>query len=245
MRRVVLLVVAITFAPALAHVAPSVDDNNRYLKVTPQSDRVRLAYTVFFGEVPGRAARPSIDTNKDGALDDAEAQAFGDRLAADVIGAMDVAVDGKSLRPRWKTVSVGLGSPTVVAGAFSVDMIAYVCVAHPRGNHAVLIRDRFRVPRPGETEVVVEDGPGVRIEHARMGQATAIDNVFKLAGPGGPLSDDGLDVAWTADDKAPLSGECEAAPAAEDSSGGVPWLWIGLGAALLAGGGFAVYSLRK
>jgi hypothetical protein len=43
MRRLVMVVAAVTVAPALAHVAPSVDDNNRYLKVTPQSDRVRLA----------------------------------------------------------------------------------------------------------------------------------------------------------------------------------------------------------
>lgn len=244
MRRVVMLVVAITVAPAQAHVAPSVDDNNRYLKVTPQSDRVRLAYTVFFGEVPGRTARPSLDANRDGAIDDAEAQAFGDRLAADVIGALEVSIDGKQLRPRWKTVSVGLGSPTVAAGAFSIDMIAYFCVARPRGKHAVLIRDRFRVPKPGETEVLVEDGQGVRIEHARMGQATAVDNVFKLAGPGGPLSDDGLDVSWVADDKAPLSGECASAPVDETSSG-VPWPWIGIGAIVVLGGAIAFYSLRK
>jgi hypothetical protein len=243
MRRLVMVVAAVTVAPALAHVAPSVDDNNRYLKVTPQSDRVRLAYTVFFGEVPGRTARPSLDTNKDGAIDDAEAQVYGDRLAAEVIGSLDVAIDGKQLAPRWKTVSVGLGSPTVAAGAFSVDMIAYLCVAKPRGRHSVLIRDRFRVPKPGETEVLVEDGPGIRIEHARMGQATAIDNVFKLAGPGGPLSDDGLDVGWIADDKAPLSGECEVAPVEE--TGGVPWSWIGLGALVVLGGGVAIYSLRK
>ena len=244
MRRLVMLVVAITFARAFAHVAPSVDDNNRYLKVTPQSDRVRLAYTVFFGEVPGRTARPTLDTNKDGTVDDAEAQAYGDRLASDVIDALDVAVDGRQLRPRWKTVSVGMGSPTVAAGAFSVDMIAYLCVARPRGKHAVLIRDRFRVPKPGETEVVVEDGPGIRIEHARMGQATAVDNVFKLAGPGGPLSDDGLDVGWVADAKAPLSGECDPAPVDAGSSS-IPWLWIGVGAVVLLGGGFAIYSLRK
>ena len=44
-----LAVVAITLLSA--HVAPSVDDNNRYLKVTPLHDGIRLAYTVFFGEI--------------------------------------------------------------------------------------------------------------------------------------------------------------------------------------------------
>ena len=35
---------------ATGHVQPSVDDNNRFLKLTPLGDRVRLAYTVLFGE---------------------------------------------------------------------------------------------------------------------------------------------------------------------------------------------------
>ena len=46
-----------------AHVAPSVDDNNRYLKVTPSADRLRIAYTVFFGENQGRQMRAGLDTN--------------------------------------------------------------------------------------------------------------------------------------------------------------------------------------
>ena len=58
MRRV-FLVVAITVASAAAHVSPSVDDNNRFLKLTPLGDRVRLAYTVLFGDNPGRALCPA------------------------------------------------------------------------------------------------------------------------------------------------------------------------------------------
>ena len=50
-----LAVVAVTLLSA--HVAPSVDDNNRYLKVTPQADGVRLAYTGFFGEISIFATR--------------------------------------------------------------------------------------------------------------------------------------------------------------------------------------------
>src|SRR4051795_12424080 len=48
------------------HVAPSVDDNNRYLKVTPMADGIRFAYTVFFGEIPGASERKHIDANGDG-----------------------------------------------------------------------------------------------------------------------------------------------------------------------------------
>jgi hypothetical protein len=225
-----------------AQVAPSVDDNTRYLKVTPQADRVRLAYTVFFGEVPGAQLRPALDTNGDGTIGDAEAQVFGDKVAADVLAALEVAVDDTQQRLAWRQVAVGLGSPAVRAGAFSIDMVAYVCLTRARGRHTVRVRDRFRVPKPGETEVRVEDGLGIRVERARIGDASALNNDFKMVGPGGPLADDGLDVVYVANDQAQVSGECAAtAP----DGGGVPWLPIAIGAAVVAAVTIAVARSRR
>lgn len=239
MRCALVAVIAVT-AVAEAHVAPSVDDNNRYLKVTPQADRVRLAYTVFFGEVPGAGLRPSLDTNKDGIVDDREAQVFGDRVAADVLAALEVAVDGAQQRLAWKAVSVGMGSPqTRGAGSFSVDMIAYVCTG--RGRHSVHVRDWFRVPKPGETEVRVEDGLGITVERARIGGASALNNDFKFVGPGGPLADDGLDIIYVASDRAPASGECKM-PAAQSR---VPWVPIAIGAGVLAAAAIAFARSRR
>lgn len=230
MRRV-LPVVAITLVGiAHAHVAPSVDDNNRYLKVTPQADRVRLAYTVFFGEIPGAQLRPSLDTNRDGTISDTEGEVFATKVAAEVLGALEVAVDDVPQRLAWKDVVVGLGSPTVRAGSFSVDMVAYICLATARGRHTVRVRDRFRVPKPGETEVRVEDGLGIRVERARIGDASALNNDFKFVGAGGPLAADGLDIIYVADDKAPLSKTCAARPA---DDGGLPWLPIAIAALVL------------
>ena len=243
MRWVVVAVVAVTLAGvARGHVAPSVDDNNRYLKVTPQADRVRLAYTVFFGEVPGAALRPTIDTNKDGTIDDREAQAFGDRTAADVLAAFEVAVDGKQQRLGWKQVVVGMGSPSTRGGSFSVDMIAYVCTT-VRGRHEVRVRDRFRVPKPGETEVRVEDGLGIKVERARIGDASALNNDFKFVGPGGPLADTGLDIIYVAGDKAPVSAqrECAAPPRKRH----YPWVWIVAGVVIVAGGVTAFVNSRR
>jgi hypothetical protein len=244
MRRLVLLVVAITMAAdAFAHIAPSVDDNNRFLKVTPQADRVRLAYTVFFGENPGRAMRPTLDTDKNGQISDDEAQVLGNRVAAEVLAAMELAVDGKQQRFAWKAVSVGLGTPDVRGGSFSVDMIAYVCFASARGKHAVHVLDRFRVPKPGETEVRVDDSLGIKVERAKIGDASALNNDFKFVGPGGPLGDTGLDIAFVADERAQMSNECAAAPA---SGSGAPWMLIGIAAAIAAIiAGVIIYTRRR
>ena len=195
--RVLLCVVAVTVLSG--HVAPSVDDNNRYLKVTPLHDGVRLAYTVFFGEIPGASERRSIDENRDGRIDDAEAQRFADKLAAQVAEAIDIDVDGSPHRIRWDLVAAGMGSDAVAAGSFSIDLVAFAC-GKPGASHKVLVRDQFRIPRPGETEVKVEDSPGVTIHSTRIGGATWEDNDYKLIGPSGALETDGLELQFTAGD---------------------------------------------
>lgn len=202
MRLVLVLAIALAATRAAAHVAPAIGDNNRYLKLTPLGDRIRLAYTVFYGEVPGAAMRRAIDTNHDGTLDDAESQAFGGRIAGEVAVALDITIDGARQPVAWTQVVVGFGTPQTAAGAFSIDLVAWICLAAPRGKHAVLLRDDFRLERPGETEVKVEDSPGVAITATRIGGAEDEANDYNLVGPSGALATDGLELQFTASDKA-------------------------------------------
>ncbi|HEY5923959.1 MAG TPA: hypothetical protein VIV11_19905 [Kofleriaceae bacterium] len=217
------------------HVAPSVDDNNRYLKVTPLRDGFRLAYTVFFGEIPGASERRSIDDNRDGRIDEAEAQRFADKLAVQVAAAIDIEVDGVAQRVHWDLVTAGMGSDAVAAGSFSIDLIAFAC-GKAGASHRVLVRDQFRIPRPGETEVKVEDSPGVTFSRAHVGPADDPSRDFRFAGPGGPLSDDGLTLEYTATDKTPAvpAGKCSGAPAAKPSADSRLGLFI-IGGVVVAG----------
>ncbi|MDX2094044.1 MAG: hypothetical protein SFX73_39805 [Kofleriaceae bacterium] len=206
-----MLAITLVATHARAHVAPSVDDNNRYLKVTPAADRVRIAYTVFFGEVPGAQMRRTIDANRDGQISDAEAQRFADRIAGEVAAGLDVSIDGTPAKVGWSTVSAGMGTPSTSGGAFSIDLIAWACLPSARGTHTVQLRDRFRISRPGETEVKVDDGLGITIHHARVGRADDATHDYRFVGPGGPLTDDGLDLSFTATDKAPLTDDATCA----------------------------------
>ena len=220
---------------AEAHVAPSVDDNNRYVKLTPAADRLRIAYTVFFGENPGRQMRPGLDTNKDRLLSEDEGAQFAAKLSREVADGIELTIDRTTHPIRWATVAVGFGTPDTSGGSFSVDMIAYVCV--PSGaRHTVLLRDRFRVPKPGETEVKVEDALGITIEHARVGPFDDPSHDYKLVGPGGPLMDDGLDVAFTVTDKAPRGDRACSDPSADAGApaGSSRW-WLALVALVVAG----------
>ena len=243
MRRA-LLVLAIAAGTAVAHVSPSVDDNNRFLKVTPLGDRVRLAYTILFGDNPGHAMRPTLDANHDGAIEDAEAEAFGGKLARDVGDALDIDVDGKPYRVVWTEVSVGMGAAQTAAGSFSVDLVGYLCLPASRGAHRVALRDHFRLTRPGETEVKIDDSPGVTISRARIGRADDPGFDYRFAGPGGPLAEDGLDLRFEAGDRAAIAhdGICTS----DDEPGGGHALLIGsVVGALAAGAVVGVVLLRR
>lgn len=235
------VVLAIT-SPAFAHVSASVNDNNRYLKVTPAADRIRIAYTVFYGEVPGRLLRPSLDTNHDGQITDAEASITATTVATDVAASLELIVDGKPRPVVWSTSVVGLGTPAVTGGAVSVDLVAWICLPTPGGAHHVRLRDRYRVPNPGETEVKIEDGLGITIDRTRIGTAEDSGHDYKFLGPGGPLLDDGLDLAFTADANAPRGdATCvEATP----KRGHIPAIFIVLAGAVI-GALIAAYAARR
>jgi hypothetical protein len=203
MRRLSVLAITLLAAKALGHVAPSVDVNNRYLKLTPGADRVRLAYTVFFGHTPGAAARKMIDGNRDGTIDDREAQPFGERVGAEVAGALELVVDGKRQPVSWTAVSVGMGTPATQGGAFSVDLIATLCVEQPTGSHTLELRDGYRLPIPGETELVIDDSPGITNQSLSIGGRAIPELSLKFVGPGGPLADQGARVTFTITERAP------------------------------------------
>src|SRR5262249_17905618 len=169
----------------------------------------------FYGEVPGAGMRGAIDANHDGAIDDAESQAFSAKLAPAIAAALDVRVDGVRQPVTWSQVIVGLGTPSTAAGAFSVDLIASICLAAPRGKHALVLRDSYAIARPGETEVKVEDSPGVTIHATRIGGAAYDDNDYKLVGPSGALETSGLELEFTAGDRAIATADavCSGQPA--------------------------------
>ena len=224
-------------APAAAHVAPSVGDNNRYLKLTPLGDRVRLAYTIFYGEVPGAELRKTIDANRDGAIDDAESQAFGVRVAGELAAALDATVDGAHQPVAWSQVVVGMGTPTTAAGTFSIDLVASLCLAAPRGKHAIELRDRFQLARPGETEIRFEDSPGVTVDHARVGDDGDPGIDYKIIGPtpvlAAPGPAGGIALAFTAGARAVIASDAACARPLEHT-GVPPGLLAGAAAVLAA-----------
>jgi hypothetical protein len=222
------LAITLVSSAAYGHVAPSVDDNNRYLKVTPLGDRVRVAYTILFGEIPGAAERRRIDADGDGSISDAEARAFAGRIGAEVAAALQLDVDGAAQPVRWASVDASMQTPAVVAGTFAIDLVAYACFDEPRGRHRVMLRDRFTIATPGEVGASVEDSPGVTIERAHIGRLDEPGHDFVMPGPATPLADDGLELVFVAGARAPVASD-DSCPPPRSTRG---WLVWAIGGAL-------------
>lgn len=192
--------------PASAHVAPSVDTNNQYLRLAPMRDRVRLAYTVYVGEIPGAQARARMDKDRDGMVDDSEARAYGDDLAEAVKSALTITMDGAAVTVEWAEVHVGMGTPATNAGSFSVDLIAWLCGEPDRLGHELVLFSRYRLQRAGETEVRVQHNPGVVVTRAALGPSSvAPDLEMQWRGGSEPLQSLGYYLDYTVDPRAAMA----------------------------------------
>lgn len=199
---------------AAAHVVASPTHNNRYVKVTPATDRVRLAYTIMIGDLPGHAARQALDKDRDGEVSDAELEPWKQDLAARVLAGLTVRLDGQAITVAWTEAVVGLGTPETSAGAFSIDLITWLCAPKAGARHELELWDRFALTPPGETEVKIEDQPGVTIDVARVGPegggGELISHTAKYEGHAAPLAD-GLRLIYTSTEPPLADGRCAAA----------------------------------
>jgi hypothetical protein len=223
---VAVLALALGGAPAAAHVAVSEDANNRYLKLTPMADRVRLAYTILIGEQPGRLARQALDRDRDRTISAEEA----DRWAADLAGRIQrqltVEIDGEPVEVAWSDVVAGFDDRAVTAGTFSLDLIAWLCTPTAGARHQVRLVDRSTLDSAGETELRIADDVGVQLEGDLAGRR-------ELTLKGSTPLADGLDLVYTVARTTALDdGRCAPAPKAPPATSRWPWL-LGLAVIVL------------
>jgi hypothetical protein len=169
---------------ASAHFAPAVDANNRYLKLSIDRGTVRLSYTVFFGERPGRALRARLDEDRSRVIEPAEAARFGEGLRAELASQVSLRVDG-SPATSWRVADVGLGTPVTDAGAFSVDL-ELVAPLGAGEAHRLELTDGWQVDRPGETEIKIEAAPPARVVAAHAPGGTGAQLAWAFTGNPAP-----------------------------------------------------------
>lgn len=194
MTTVALLLCVSTYSSiAGAHVAPAVDRNNRYINLTPMGDRIRVAYTIFWGHVPGAQIRQQLDRNRDRQLSEDETRQFTTRIAGSVARALRFEVDGTPQKLEWTGVHLGLNTPDASGGAFSVDLVGWLCLSEPRTRrqHELRFYDGFRLDRPGETELRVREMDGISVKQSTIGTMTGSLLHFRWQGGSTTLERDG------------------------------------------------------
>ncbi|HUS69046.1 MAG TPA: hypothetical protein VMZ28_31130 [Kofleriaceae bacterium] len=197
---------------AAAHVAPSERENNRYVVLAPVGDRLRLAYVVYMGEEPGRAARARIDRDRDGTISDDEAQRYAGEVAAQVAPRLAVTVDSAAVPVRWHSADLGIDDRSTAAGSFAIDLVAWFCFDRAAAAHTVRFQDRFDLPTPGESELRAEESPGIAVTRSTLGAepaaATRPRLDFRWRGGPGPAAQ-GYELDFTVDPgRATFLGPC-------------------------------------
>ncbi len=225
---------------AQGHVSAAVRDNNRYIKLLVFGDHVRLAYIIYFGEIPGQKLRRAMDRNGDGTISESEGQAFAHSWAERVASATVLRSGDRPLELRWESTDLGIDDRSASGGAFTLDLVAWLCV--DPSDAYVELRDSLELPRPGETEVVPEESPGTEITRIALGGRT--DQPLTFNGAENPLRD-GLLLRWSAEDQT-VSKRCRDRTSAGSSRQRSWGLILGAGGALLiALLGIAVVRRRK
>jgi hypothetical protein len=229
----ILLALSALPAPASAHVGSSEKVNNRYYKITPMADRVRVAYTIFFGRLPGMQIRRRMDLNHDGQLSGSEAQKFAEQIATELRKSVSADLGESGSEIRWKEPAIGIGTPNISGGPFSVDLVGTLCLAEQAGQeHRFVFRDRMRLPLPGETELFLDPAPGIVVTKSELDGRPARSRGEKWQGGPGPARQ-GYELRFIveSDETAGMDSACDPEPARESSTR--TWILVASAAGLL------------
>lgn len=174
-------VVLMLFGDAWGHPSFTPRSNNRYVKLTLLRDRVRLAYSVLYGDLPAQLERRRMDTDADGRVSEAERAPLLEALGHELERTLRVELDGGGVPVRFSERVAGMDEPRVGPFPFSIDLCAWLPLT-ARTEHELQVYDGFALEDAGEREVVVEEGPDV---HLRKGSQTRF--LHSGTGPAAPI----------------------------------------------------------
>tara|TARA_R110002096_G_scaffold239101_1_gene430677 strand:+ start:35521 stop:36252 length:732 start_codon:yes stop_codon:yes gene_type:complete len=200
---------------AIAHIGSSERVNNRYYKLAPMADRVRIVYTIFFGREPSATLRRDMDRNRDGMLSDSEIAAYATSLQAEILTSTAATLDGREVKIRWKAADVGMGEATTSGGAFSADFVGSVCLDQKssQAEHTLVFTDSLVLSKPGESELRLDPAPGIRIERSTIGgREIGVAGHKWQGGPGPAAQGYQLGFFVDRDDSAGLDDSCKPPP---------------------------------
>lgn len=149
---------------------------NRYTRIEPGTDAIRLRYVIDMAEIPAFQELATIDTDRNGAVSEAEGAAYIERSLPQLVAGLHLTLDGKPAALRL--VERRLSFPEGQGGLKTLRLEADLLAALPAGTKQVAAeyRDTNFAERLGWQEVVVRPS-GVALLESSVPQADTSDEL--------------------------------------------------------------------
>ncbi len=140
---------------------------NQYSRIEVTDDAFRIVYVLDLAEIPAFQVIQTIDTDRDGTVDDAEGEAYVTVKLPEITAGLALTLDGQPL--PLHSVATDLSFPDGEAGLELMRLRAVFEAPAELGastNQArqVTYRNGYAASRLGWKEVVVTHGEGIRID---------------------------------------------------------------------------------
>jgi len=150
-----------------AHLGHLVLRAERYVKIDAAPGEVRVVVSLMLGPSETRGALEPADTDEDGSVSRAEADAYLVGWAAELKNEIVISVDGAPAADVvWRDGVLEPIGP-IAAQPLTVEMIAHVAIAG--GEHRVSVRDTMDLARFERTDVAFHARDGATLLRAGLG----------------------------------------------------------------------------
>ncbi|HXX64729.1 MAG TPA: hypothetical protein VEO56_13110, partial [Bacteroidota bacterium] len=136
---------------------------NRYASVEAGREEVRIFYVMDVAEIPSIAEIAVLDAKGDGTLDATEKDQYAKRKIQELLGHMQLTIDGKSAALRESEPA--LEFPEGQGGLRTVRLTFTLLCTVPQGDslHTLSFKDDNFASGRGWKEIIARSGPGARI----------------------------------------------------------------------------------
>jgi nickel/cobalt exporter len=150
---------------------------SRYSRIELIPGLARVRYVVDMAEIPAFQERSAIDSNRDGRIDDTEADAYARRLMTGIGQNLRLSIDGR-IRPL-RLDSHAIGFPPGQGGLDTIRLEAWYQADLPEPSSPARIeyRDQNYTDRLGWKEIVVRGGPGIDVTDSTVSTTDVTDEL--------------------------------------------------------------------